>query len=162
MQIENGKVVAFHYILKDEAGTEIERSDKDSPMIYLHGYRNILPGLEDALAGKTEGEDVSVSLPPERAYGLRREDAQQRVPIKHLAAKPKRLAPGMVVKVNTDDGPRDVTVVKVGKFNVDVDANHPLAGKSITFDISVQKVRDASPEEVQHRHSHGIDGGHHH
>ncbi|XOV88798.1 MAG: peptidylprolyl isomerase [Pseudomonadota bacterium] len=162
MQIENGKVVAFHYVLKDDAGTEIERSDDNSPMIYLHGYRNILPGLEAALAGKTEGDDVTVSLPPERAYGLRREDSLQRIPIKHLSAKPRRLQPGMAVKVNTQDGPRDVTVVKVGKFSVDVDANHPLAGKAITFDIRIEKVREASPEELAHRHSHGIEGGHHH
>ena len=162
MQIENGKVVAFSYVLKDGAGEEVERSESSSPMVYLHGYRNILPALEEALSGKSEGDDLSVTLPPERAYGLRKDDSIQRIPIKHLVGRPKRLKPGMAVKVNTKEGTRDVVVIKVGKFNVDVDTNHPLAGKTVTFDMSIEKVREATPDELSHRHTHGIDGDHHH
>jgi len=162
MQIENGKVVAFSYVLKDGAGEEVERSESSSPMVYLHGYRNILPALEEALSGNSEGDDLSVTLPPERAYGLRKDDSIQRIPIKHLVGRPKRLKPGMAVKVNTKEGTRDVVVIKVGKFNVDVDTNHPLAGKTVTFDMSIEKVREATPDELSHRHTHGIDGDHHH
>lgn len=88
----------------------------------------------------------------------------QRVPIKHLLTREKRLRPGMAVKVNTKDGPRDVVITKVGKFNVDVDTNHPLAGKTVTFNIEVENIRDAVQEELSHGHAHGWDAdpNHHH
>ena len=140
--IEKNTVVAFDYVLKDEAGEVIEASDGDEPMVYLHGgYRNLLPKLEEALAGSAIGDAVTVTLPPEHAYGLRQENSIQRVPIKHLLNKQKRYRPGMTVKVNTKEGPRDVVIAKVGKFNVDVDTNHPLAGKTVTFEIEVKNRR---------------------
>lgn len=163
MTIEKDKVVAFHYVLRDEAGNSIESSHGDEPMVYLHGnYRNLLPALESALAGHDKGDELSVTLPPEKAYGIRREDALQRVPIKHLLTRHKRYRPGMAVKVNAEGGPRDAVVVKVGRFNLDVDTNHPLAGKTVTFDITIEDIRDALPEERQHGHSHGWEGAPHH
>ena len=164
MSIEKNKVVAFHYVLKNEAGEEVENNMKDEAMVYLHGgYRNLMPALERALEGKDKGEQVSVTLRPEEAYGVRKEGSIQRVPIKHLLNKQKRYQPGMTVRVNTKDGPKDVVIIKVGKFNVDVDTNHPLAGMALTFDISIEDIRDASPEEITHRHSHGWEAsGHHH
>lgn len=156
MPIEKNKVVAFHYVLTNEAGEEIENNQGGEPMVYLHGgYRNVLPKLEAELAGKEKGDELSVTLPPEHAYGKRVEASTQRIPIKHLVTKPKRLKPGMAVKVNTSEGPRDVQIIKVGKFNVDVDTNHPLAGMTVTFDISIEDYRDATPEEITHGHSHG-------
>ena len=161
--IKKNTVVAFHYVLRDEAGAQVEASSPDEPMIYLHGgYRNLLPALESALEGRSPGEELSITLPPEKAYGTRREDAVQRVPIKHLLQKKKRYQPGEVVQVNTQEGARDCVIVKVGKFNVDVDTNHPLAGKTLTFDITIHDVRDATADEISHRHSHGWEGGGHH
>jgi FKBP-type peptidyl-prolyl cis-trans isomerase SlyD len=163
MKIAKDKVVAFHYSLKDQDGTELEQTaDGDEPMVYLHGHGNILEGLESQLKDKQAGDEVSVTLPPERAYGLRTGDSMQRVPIKHLITKAKRYQPGMVVKVNSGNGPRDVVILKVGRFNVDVDTNHPLAGKTLTFDIHIDEVRDANPEELSHGHSHGVHGHSHH
>jgi FKBP-type peptidyl-prolyl cis-trans isomerase SlyD len=163
MPIEKDKVVAFHYVLSDDAGAEIESSDEDDPMVYLHGgYRNLLPKLEEALEGKDKGEAVSVTLAPEHAYGLRVEGSTQRIPIKHLLKKEKRLKTGMAVKVNTKEGPRDVVITKVGKFNVDVDTNHPLAGKTVTFNITIDDIRDAVADEISHGHSHGWDATPHH
>lgn len=112
------------------------------------------------MAGREAGEELSVTLSPEQAYGHREEGRQQRVPIKHLVTK-GRLRPGMAVKVNTGDGPVDARILKVGKFNVDLDLNHPLAGLSLTFDIRISEVREATAEEIAHRHVHGT-GGHHH
>jgi len=158
MIIEKNKVVAFNYVLTDENDNELERSTSDDPMVYLHGHLNLMAGVEEALAGKSEGDSLSVTLPPERAYGLIKEDAQQRVPIKHLVTKHKKYKPGMAVKVNTQQGPQDVVIIKVGRFNVDVDTNHPLAGKTVTFAIDILKVREATSEEIAHGHTHGIDG----
>ncbi len=91
MEIEKDKVVAFHYALTDADGKEIEQSDRATadPVVYLHGYGNILAGLEEQLTGKSAGDEVSVTLPPERAYGRRAADSLQRVPIKHLLTQHK-------------------------------------------------------------------------
>ena len=165
MPIEKNKVVAFHYVLENEAGEEVENNMKDEPMVYLHGgYRNLMPALERALEGKDKGEQVIVTLRPEEAYGIRKEGSVQRVPIKHLLNKRKRYQPGMAASVNTKEGPKDLVIIKVGKFNVDVDTNHPLAGITLTFDVEIIDIRAATDEEISHRHSHGWDpsAGHHH
>ena len=82
--IEDGKVVRFHYILRDEQGDEIERSAEDTPMTYLHGANNIIPGLEAALSGKTEGDELDVTVTPEQGYGERDDSMHQRISAKYL------------------------------------------------------------------------------
>ena len=158
MNIEAGQVVVMDYTVLDESGEVLEQSNGAEPMVYLHGHRNILPALEAALGGKAEGELVSVTLPPEQAYGPRQEGAVDRVPIKYLVKPPKRIQAGNLVRVNTKEGARDAVVVKVGRFNVDLDSNHPYAGKTLTFDLVIQTVRAATAEELAHGHSHGIQG----
>jgi len=160
MQIARDKVVYFHYTLSQVGGEQLEASEKAEPMTYLHGHKNILPALEHAMLGKGPGDNFQVTLQPAEAYGVRHENSVQRVPIKHLRHK-GALRPGMTVHINTDKGPRAVRVIKVGKFNVDVDTNHPLAGLSLSFDIDIVDVRDATAEELAHGHVHGA-GGHAH
>ncbi len=160
MIIEKNKVVSFHYRMHEIGGEKLEDSHDGEPMVYLHGYNSLIPGLEQALEGKTAGTSFEVVLPPEKAYGVRHEIGLKRIPIKHLLTKGK-LMPGMIVGINTVDGPSEAVVVKVGKYNVDIDANHPLAGKTLAFDLEVTDVRDASAEEMSHGHVHGP-GGHHH
>lgn len=153
-------MVSFHYRLSKVSGEEIEGSDSSAPMAYLHGHGNIIAGLERALEGHSEGEKLSVKLPPEQAYGEHKPDAKQRIPIKHVIDK-SRLRVGQVVSVNTDQGARHVQILKVGKFNIDVDTNHPLAGIELQFDIDIKEVREATEEELAHGHAHGL-GGHQH
>lgn len=160
MKIEKDRVVTFHYHLSRVSGEEIEGSDSNAPMAYMHGHGNIIAGLERALEGRSEGEHLSVKLPPEQAYGEHKTDAKQRIPIKHVLDK-GRLRVGQVVSVNTDQGQRHVQILKVGKFNVDVDTNHPLAGIELQFDIDIKEVREATEEELAHGHAHGP-GGHQH
>ena len=161
MEIAKNKVVTFHYTLTDEEGSFTETSEERGPVAYLHGRNNIVPGLEAELVGKRAGDELKVTVPPELAYGLRVDDALQRVPIKHLV-KPGKLAPGKVVAVNTSSGYRRATVTKVGRFNVDLDFNHPLAGKTLIFDVKIVEVRDATEEEIAHGHAHGPGGAHAH
>lgn len=160
MKIVNNSVVRFHYRLRDDAGGELETSYDGEPSTYLHGYRGVVSGLEDAIAGRRKGDAFSVTLPPERAFGLRREGQQQRVPIKHLIGKAKPKV-GMPVSLQTASGVRPATVLKVGRFNVDVDTNHPLSGKTVTFEVEIIEVRDATADEIAHGHAHGP-GGHQH
>ncbi|WP_317931618.1 peptidylprolyl isomerase [Halioxenophilus sp. WMMB6] len=160
MTIEKDSVVQFHYSAK-EGDTELESTYGDEPVLYLHGHDNLMPALEEALSGKSAGDDVSITLPPEQAYGERTEAEPRRVPIKHLVTKGK-IKPGMIVQVNTEHGPMEAVVVKVGLKNIDIDTNHPYAGKTLTFEIKILDVRPATPEELAHGHAHGIGGHHHH
>ncbi len=162
MLIEKNSVVSFHYRLSEPGEAVFEDSHDGQPLVYLHGHRGMLVGLEAALAGKQAGDTLSVTLPPEQAYGQRQDDAVQRVSLKHVVGRAaKKLKPGMAVQVNTDHGPRDVIVVKAGLKTVDVDTNHPLAGKTLVFDVEVVGVRAATAEELTHGHAHGA-GGHQH
>lgn len=159
MEAAKGKVVTFHYKVREVDGSFAESSEDGRPMTYLHGYRNVVPGLERAIAGKSPGDAFAVSLAPEEAYGRRDETAVQRVPIKHLV-RPGKLAPGRGVVVNTSVGHRQAVVLKVGRFNVDLDFNHPLAGRALEFEVEIVDVRDATEEELAHGHAHGPGGAH--
>lgn len=163
MSITKNSVVQFHYRLSHE-GKELESSQGGDPVAYLHGHGNIISGLEKQMEGKSAGDKFEADVAAADAYGLRQEGAVQRVPIKHLMGDKKqnaKLKPGMVVNVNTEEGARQAVVLKAGKFNVDLDTNHPLAGKDLSFDIEIVDVREATEEEIAHGHAHGV-GGHHH
>lgn len=158
--IKDDMVVMFNYTLKDENGDVIETNQGHDPIAYLHGHDNMMPGVEDAITGKNIGDTFTVTPAPETTYGVRIDNAEQRVPTKHLQGA-KVWKPGMTALVHTDQGQRQVTVVKVGKFMVTVDTNHPLAGRELTFDIEIVDAREATAEEIAHGHAHGA-GGHHH
>lgn len=161
MEISNNTVVSFRYRLQGSDGIELENNfDDDAPSLYLHGAGNIIPGLEQAMAGRQAGADFEVTLTPDQAYGQVQPNRLQRIPAKYLKHEGK-LRIGQAVRFNTDKGQRNATVVKVGKFAVDVDLNHPLAGHTLTFTIHIEDVREASREEIQHGHAHGV-GGHQH
>ena len=138
----------------------MESSKDRDPMTYLHGANNIITGLEKAMEGHAIRDKFSVTVEPEEAYGTRAENNVQRVPLKRLKGLGKIIV-GQVLNLQTNQGPVQVTVVKVGRFNVDVDANHPLAGETLTFDVEITEIRDASEEEAEHGHVHGP-GGHQH
>lgn len=160
MEIAKNAVVEFRYRLLNEQGEQVEASQGSESTRYLHGTGGMLPGLEQALTGKVAGDQVSVTLEPRDAYGPRHADSVQRIPLKHLQGK-KKPRPGDVAAVNGEHGPRQVTIVKVGKFMVEVDTNHPLAGMVLTFEVEIVDVRAATDEELAHGHAHGP-GGHHH
>ena len=164
MKIEKDRVVRFHYTLFEggvaEQGSDALETSKDrEPLAILAGHGNIIPGLEQAMEGHEAGDSFSADIAAADAYGERRDNLTQRVPKKHFGEQ--RLMPGMQVVLNTNFGPRAVTIQKVGMSVVDVDLNHPMAGKDLRFDIEVVEVREATAEELEHGHVHG-EGGHHH
>jgi len=148
MKVTKDKAVTFFYSLRDIDGPELENNQNSVPMEYLHGYKNILPALEKEMEGMKEGEPKDITLTPDKAYGPRNENAFQKIPVKHLVGKYKRLLPGTLVKVNTDKGVVNASVVKAGKFMVNLDMNHPFAGKTLVFSVSIANIRDASSEEI--------------
>jgi len=157
MTIQDKKAVSFHYTLTNQDGEQIESTKDKEPMTYLHGAHNIIPGLEGAMSGRSAGDEFQVTIESADAYGEKNEANIQRISAKHFRF-PKKLIPGQIVGLQTRKGPVKVTVVKVGRFNVDVDANHPLAGQTLTFDVVISAVRDASEEEIAHGHVHGPGG----
>jgi FKBP-type peptidyl-prolyl cis-trans isomerase SlyD len=160
MKAEKDKVVSFHYRLSEESGAEVENSHEREPMAFLFGHRNIIPGLEKAMADHVVGDKFDAVVAAKDAYGERREDFVQRVPKKYFRDA-EQLKPGMHTVLNTKDGHRSVTVLKVGSSVIDVDLNHPLAGKALRFGVEITDIRDATPEELEHGHVHGP-GGHQH
>ncbi|MEM9529811.1 MAG: peptidylprolyl isomerase [Pseudomonadota bacterium] len=160
MQIEKNHVVTFHYSLSED-GQPLESSEGDDPMACLMGAGNIIPGLEKALFGRAAGDEFSVTLAPADAYGERQPQLLSRMSAKHLGVPAAKLKPGMVLRLHTRRGPQVVRVIKAGRFMVDLDANHPMAGRTLTFEINVVDVRESSAEERAHGRAHGP-GGHQH
>ncbi len=160
MQIENQKVVTLHYKLTDDSGTVIDQSD-DGSFAYLHGASNIIPGLEDALFGKSAGDKFDVSIAPEQAYGERNEAMLQEVP-REMFENSAEIQVGTQFHAQGPNGQTIVVTVKeINDDKVVVDGNHPLAGMQLNFDVEVIDVRDATAEEIEHGHVHGP-GGHQH
>ena len=160
MQIEKNRVVTLHYTLRDDQGAVIDTSSGRAPLSYLHGKGDIIPGLEQALAGKSAGDRLEVTVAPEQGYGPRDERLVQILPRSRFE-QGTALQPGMQLRATTPRGARIVTVVKVERDFVTVDGNHPLAGRTLHFAVEVAEVRRATHEEVSHGHVHGP-GGHHH
>lgn len=160
MQAGKNKVVTIDYTLTNKDGQVLDTSKGREPLAYLHGVGGIIPGLETALEGKIAGETLVVSIPPEQAYGLRDEGLVQSVP-KQMFRGVDNIQAGMQFRAQGQGGPRVVTVVGVEGDQVKIDANHPLAGETLNFDVTVVNVREATAEELGHGHVHGA-GGHQH
>lgn len=154
------KVVSLHFNVKDTQGQVIDSSDKGGPLVYLHGQKNIIPGLEAALEGKVPGDEFDVTIEPADGYGDYNEELLQVVP-RDAFQGVEKIEPGMVFTAQAQNGPVQLVVAKIEGDDITVDPNHPLAGKTLNFTGSVIDVRDASEEELAHGHVHG-EGGHHH
>ena len=127
MIIEKNSVVKFHYSVAETGKEQLESSKESQALTVLVGHGAIIPGLEEAMLGKQAGEQIAVTISPDQAYGERREGLTQRIPKKLF--KNAKLAPGMQVVLPTEMGQRAMTILKVGMSVVDVDLNHPMAGK---------------------------------
>ena len=162
MKSAKDTVVTFHYALSDDAGQPIESSQGRDPLTVLLGHGGLVPGVERALLDREVGDKFDVVVPPDEGYGDRREGLVQRVP-KKFFRDPDRLRPGMqTVLQQKSGGSQIVTVQKIGSSVIDVDLNHPMAGRTLHFALELTDVRAATPEEIEHGHAHGPDGHHHH
>ena len=160
MQIAADSVVSIDYTLKNDEGTIIDQSQPGQPMDYLHGHRNIIPGLENALLGKSVGESVEVRVEPAEGYGEFNPALEQVVPRERFQGV-DNLEVGMQFQASTEQGPVAVRIKKVEGEEVTVDGNHPLAGQHLNFSVTVQNVREATEEEKAHGNMHqgGGEGG---
>jgi FKBP-type peptidyl-prolyl cis-trans isomerase SlyD len=160
MQITKHTVATIEYELTDDEGEVIDSSEGSGPLAYVHGLDTIIPGLEAELEGKTSGDAFRVRVPPEKGYGERMDEMVQSVSRTQMPAGVD-IQVGMQFQAQAEDAVHVVTVVEVDAENVTLDANHPLAGMPLNFDVKVVEVRDATEEEIEHGHVHGP-GGHEH
>ncbi|MCA9490308.1 MAG: peptidylprolyl isomerase [Myxococcales bacterium] len=160
-QVENGKVVLMHYALKTDDKV-VESTFGGSPMAYLHGHGNLVPGLETALSGREVGARLEIRVEPAQGFGEKQGKGAMPVPRKEFPKKMK-LQVGMPIEIKDSAGtPVKVWVTKVQGSQVWIDLDHPLAGKELTFDVEILGIRDPMPSELEHGHAHGPDGQHHH
>ena len=160
MQIAKHTVASIDYTLTDDSGQVIDTSTGKGPMAYVHGVGGIIPGLERELEGKAAGDSMKVRVEPKDGYGERNEAAVQDVPRSQMP-EGAEIQVGTQLQAQTEQGMHVVTVVQVGEESVRLDANHPLAGVALNFEVTVVEVRAATEEEVEHGHVHGP-GGHQH
>lgn len=161
MSISNNSVVSFHYTLTDSEGKQLDQSNEErGPLTYLHGAGNIIPGLEKQLEGKSVGDKLTAKVPAAEAYGERSDNLIQELPA-NMFTGVENVEVGMEFQAQTEQGTQIVRVAGVEGDTVTIDANHPLAGVDLNFDVEVTEVRDATEEEVSHGHVHGPEGHEH-
>ncbi|MCC6303147.1 MAG: peptidylprolyl isomerase [Gammaproteobacteria bacterium] len=154
MQIQDDCVVSIHYTLTDERGEQLDSSVGQDPLVYLHGAGNIIPGLESALTGGSAGDRLEVTVLPEDGYGEIDPELIRKVP-RDAFAGIERVEPGMQFQTQSPTGQvMRVTVRESNDTEVLIDANHPLAGQTLYFSVSVEEVRSATEEELAHGHAH--------
>lgn len=159
-QVDKNKVVSIHYTGTLEDGTVFDSSDGREPLEFIYGIGQIIPGLEEGMVGLKEGDKKKIeSISPDKAYGEKSEEAKQEVPKSQLP-QDVEVEVGMQLAAQGPQGPIPVVVDEIKDESVVIDFNHPLAGKELTFEIEVIKVRDADSSELDHGHVHGEDGTH--
>ena len=159
MKVAKNTVVTIDYTLKSDDGDVIDSSSGSEPLAYLHGTGSIVPGLENALAGKSAGDAVSVKVAPGEGYGERDPE------LMHVASRSQfqgiaDVEVGMRFQARAGEQTTVVTVVAVEGDDVTLDANHPLAGVNLNFDVKIVGVRAATAAELEHGHPHGPGGAH--
>lgn len=153
MTITKNQVVSLHYTLKNDDGDIIDSSEGLPTLDFIYGMGAVIKGLEKALANKQVGDSFNVSIPPEDAYGFERIENIQSIPLSQFE-DPSSIQPG--VQFQLDNGALAV-VQSVSKESVTLDMNHPLAGQTLHFDISIENLRDASEKEISDGKIHGPD-----
>ncbi|MFM2484119.1 FKBP-type peptidyl-prolyl cis-trans isomerase [Celerinatantimonas yamalensis] len=159
MKIEENKVVLIHYTVSAQ-GTELDSSKDKEPLSYIAGQGFLVPGLEEALMGRKVGEKFDVEVPAEKAYGQRDDHLTQSVPLSMFEGMD--VEAGMQFRASTDTGEQTVMILEVNDDEAVVDGNHPLAGMDLFFNVSIEEIRDATAEELDHGHVHAHGDHHHH
>jgi FKBP-type peptidyl-prolyl cis-trans isomerase SlyD len=157
-KIAQNMVVGFTYTLKDAKGQVLDESTVE-PLEYLHGFQNIIPGLEVALEGLQIGDKKDVTVQPDQGYGLWEAELIQPFP-KSAFPEDLSLEIGMELEAESGHGPIILRVKDIQENQVLMDGNHPLAGEVLNFQVEIKSIRQAAKEEIEHGHVHSK--GHHH
>jgi len=159
LMIGKNSVVGINYTLTNDEGEVMDSSEGRGPLVYLHGAQNLIQGLEQQLAGKTVGACFKATIAPADAYGESDPSLVQTLP-RDMFRGVDNIEVGMSFTAQGPQGQQHIVVTAISGDEVTVDGNHPMAGKTLHFDVEVISVREASAEEIDHGHVH--DGSHHH
>lgn len=154
------RVIAFNYVLKNAQGDLLDKSEPNQPMPFMEGMQQILPALEAVMVKMNEGDKQNVSLAAKDAYGEFRAEMIMEVPKEELAHI--KLELGSHLQLQLEKQVKVVKVAKIGDTHITLDGNHPLAGVDLNFDVEIVLIRQATDEEMQHGHAHGLHGHAHH
>jgi len=154
MEIAQDSVVTINYTLRSPEGTVLDSSAGRDPLVYLHGHGNLIPGLEAELLGKPANQKLQVEVPAAQGYGER--DPERVIPAKRSQFPAEaELEVGSTFQTNGPQGPMVVKVAKIEGEDVTLDANHPLAGVDLNFEVEIISIRAATSDELEHGHVHG-------
>ncbi|MDR2729676.1 MAG: peptidylprolyl isomerase [Treponema sp.] len=153
MTVKKDYIISVDYTLTDDKNNILDSSIGEKPLEYLHGHGNIIPGLENAMEGKSEGDKFTVRVPAASAYGERDINLLTEIPLENFKEAGK-IEPGMRFQTRTSEGARLITVVKIENDKVTIDGNHPLAGTDLNFDVTVTAIREAGENELHHGRTH--------
>lgn len=161
LKVSKNIVVSMDYVLNLEGEREIDRSESDSPLEYLHGYNNIIPGLEKELEGMLVGDEKDVVVPPELGYGHRDPDGVVEFPRDSFPSTLRMdLGESVMMRDNESGESLRAYIKETSADSVLLDFNHPLAGETLYFNIKISDLRSANDDELAHGHVH--DASHNH
>ncbi len=158
MKIEKDKVISLEFVLRDAKGHVIQSTKEGNTLDYLHGHSNLISGLESELENKLAGDELKIEISPENGYGLWNERRIQVVPRENLSQYPD-IKLGVQLFVKREGQKTPVMVIDIDDEHVTLDANHPLAGKVLFYEVKIVAVRDATSEEITNHKPHKADGG---
>lgn len=159
MKITDNKVATLTYTLKNDDGQILDQADKENPFLYMHGTGGIIKGLETALAEKTVDDSFNLIVAPEDAYGVRDDKLTESVPRDMFEGiSDEELVAGAEFHAQTAHGAQVIRIAGVEGDTIKIDANHPLAGQTLHFDVAVVDIREATEEEIAHGHPHAPGG----
>ena len=162
MKIASGRIVSLDYRLHLGDGDIVDESLPGDPFVYLHGAGQVVPGLERGLEGLIVGDERNLVVEPQDGYGEYQTDGVQEVP-RNAFPREVQLEVGQQFEARSPNGDTFPMIVKeLRRESILVDLNHPLAGRTLHFDVRVLAVRDATQAELAHGHAHGPHGGHEH
>ena len=153
MNIEKDMAVSFEYTLKNNKGEILDTSENSKPLTYIHGKGFMIPGLEKELEGKKEGESFKTTIKSAEAYGDYSEKLIFEIE-KEKLGHIENMEAGMHVKMQIEKGLVVLKILSIKDETVKIDANHPLAGQDLYFDVSIKEIREATKEELEHGHVH--------
>jgi FKBP-type peptidyl-prolyl cis-trans isomerase SlyD len=162
MKITKDSVVSIDFRLHLGDGEAVDESEPGEPLVYLQGHEEIVPGLEKALEGKSKGDTLQVTVTPDEGYGAYDPDGLEEVPRSEFPEGLELQAGGILSATDPDGDEVDFFIKEVKGDTVLVDFNHPLAGKTLHFDVTVRDVRSATAEELEHGHAHAPGEEHDH
>ena len=153
--VEKNKVVSIHYTGTLENAEVFDSSQGKKPLEFIFGIGQVIPGLEEGIEGLKVGDKKKIeNITPDKAYGSLLEEAKQEVP-KDQMPKDMEITVGMQLAAQGPQGPIPVVVREIKEESVVIDFNHPLAGKTLCFDVEIVSIRDATDSELEHNHVHG-------